>query len=76
MIAFVDCRVSREGWNASSEPALLISFSEGISSASSNPVFGKLGWFRQSCGSGLRDRRYDDRPHLFESYLAPILVSF
>jgi hypothetical protein len=39
-------------------------------------VFGKLGWFRQSCGSRLRDRRYDDSPQLFESHLARILVFF
>ena len=31
---------------------------------------------RQSCGSRLRDRRYDDSPQLFESHLARILVSF
>jgi hypothetical protein len=64
MIGFVDCRVSRNGWKASSEPALLISFSEGISIASSKRVFGKLEWVRQSCGSRLRDRRDDDSPQL------------
>jgi hypothetical protein len=39
-------------------------------------LLGKLGWFRQSCGSRLRDRRYDDSPQLFESHLARILLSF
>jgi hypothetical protein len=43
--------LSRNGWIASSGPALLISFSEGISIASSKRVFGELGWFRQSCGT-------------------------
>jgi len=36
---------------ASIGPALLISFSEGISIASSKRVFGELGCFRQSCGT-------------------------
>jgi hypothetical protein len=71
-----DCKVSRNGWIASSGPALLISFSEGLSIASPKRVFGKLAWFRRSCGSRLRDRRYDDSPQLFESHLARILVSF
>jgi hypothetical protein len=42
--------LSRNGWIASSGPALLLSFSEGMSIASSKRVFGELGWFRQSCG--------------------------
>src|SRR3984893_8540327 len=70
------CKVSRNGGIARSGPALLISFSEGISIASSKRVFGKLRWFRQSCESRLRDRRYDDSPQLFESHLARVLVSF
>jgi hypothetical protein len=43
--------LSRNGWTTSSGPALLISFSEGISIASSKRVFGELGWFRQSRGT-------------------------
>ena len=65
---------------ASSGPALLISFSEGISIASSKRVFGELGGFgnlaEPFAGSRLRDRRYDDSPQVFESHLARILVSF
>jgi hypothetical protein len=65
---------------ASSGPALLISFSEGISIASSKRVFGELGWFRQSCGTfrgiSAQGSPYDDSPQLFRSHLAQILVSF
>jgi hypothetical protein len=40
---------------ASSGPALLISFSEGINIASSKRVFEELGWFRQILRNLSRD---------------------
>jgi hypothetical protein len=72
--------VSRNGWIASSGPALLISFSEGISIVSSKRVFGDLGWFRQSCGTfsgdlGLGIAVMTIVRSFFESHLARILVS-